>query len=155
IVGLNFWPPSSDVDFYGWQVGSDGAILMANALLWAVRKTGTNGPYPTIVAQPQSVSVAVGGSAVFSVTAIGDLPLSYSWFRDGVVVAENGGPSLTVNNVQLFDSGSRFSCVVSNAFGTAGSASATLTVTNQCGLMAVINFDDFAAPVDFPDTTHL
>src|SRR5206468_2030647 len=35
LVGLNFWPPSSDSDYFGWQVGTDGGRLMANALLWA------------------------------------------------------------------------------------------------------------------------
>lgn len=35
VVGLNFWPPSSDSDYFGWRVDTDGGRLMANALLWA------------------------------------------------------------------------------------------------------------------------
>src|SRR5262249_3762682 len=38
VVGLNFWPPSSDADPYGWQSGTDGGKLMANALLWAAHQ---------------------------------------------------------------------------------------------------------------------
>ena len=33
---------------------SQGGLLMANALLWTARKTGTNGPYPSIIEQPQA-----------------------------------------------------------------------------------------------------
>src|SRR5439155_16258299 len=32
------WPPSTDSDSYGWQAGTDGGRLMANALRWAARK---------------------------------------------------------------------------------------------------------------------
>ena len=35
IVGLNFFPPSSDVYVGGWYSATDGALLMANALVYA------------------------------------------------------------------------------------------------------------------------
>jgi hypothetical protein len=34
-VFLNFYPPSSTVNPGFWNVASDGALLMRNALLWA------------------------------------------------------------------------------------------------------------------------
>jgi hypothetical protein len=40
IVGLNFFPVSSDVgDAFFWKASSDGGRLMANALLWASSRT--------------------------------------------------------------------------------------------------------------------
>lgn len=37
IAGLNFYPPSSDADYRLWDSTSDGAKIMANALLWAAK----------------------------------------------------------------------------------------------------------------------
>ena len=35
IVGLNFFPPSSDAQAGLWTASTDGALLMGNALAWA------------------------------------------------------------------------------------------------------------------------
>lgn len=35
VVGLNFWPPSSDARSDLWPASTDGGLLMANALKWA------------------------------------------------------------------------------------------------------------------------
>jgi hypothetical protein len=37
IVGLNFYPPSSTVRSDFWSASTDGALIMANALMWAAR----------------------------------------------------------------------------------------------------------------------
>ena len=47
VVGLNFFPPSSDVRYDFWVSSTDGALLMANALVWAASAGGTISP-PTI-----------------------------------------------------------------------------------------------------------
>ncbi len=39
IVGLNFYPPSSDARADFWTANTDGARLIANALLWAASRT--------------------------------------------------------------------------------------------------------------------
>ncbi len=84
---------------------------------------------PAIATQPASQSVAAGSAVTFSVGATGTLPLSYFWLRDGAPIAGATASSYTTNNVQLADSGSRFSCLVSNTYGTALSSNALLTVT--------------------------
>ena len=83
---------------------------------------------PTITLQPQSQTATVGGTATFTINASGTAPLSYFWRRNGAVIAGANSSSYTTNNVQLVDSGAQFSCLVSNAFGTALGFGATLTV---------------------------
>ena len=83
---------------------------------------------PSITQQPTNQTVSVGGTASFSVTADGSLPLSYFWKRNVTVITGATNSSYTTNNVQLADSSSQFSCVVSNAYGTTNSQVATLTV---------------------------
>ena len=86
-------------------------------------------PAPSITVQPVSQSVGVNASATFSVTATGAAPLSYYWRRNGVPIAGATASSYTTNNVQVSDSGSQFSCLVSNAYGTVLSSNGVLTVS--------------------------
>ena len=83
---------------------------------------------PEIVTQPADQTVPVGGAATFSVAAFGSLPLSYSWMRNGVPIAGASSSSYTTNHVPSAGSGSLFSCLVTNAFGSVTSQVATLTV---------------------------
>ena len=128
VVGLNFYPPSGGVRIDFWNTNTQGGLLMANALIWA-GQSGPNTNPPVLVQQPASRTVTVGGTATFSVTASGAAPLSYYWRRNGSPIAGANASSYATNNVQLADSGSQFSCLVSNAYGTALSSQATLTVT--------------------------
>jgi uncharacterized repeat protein (TIGR01451 family) len=84
---------------------------------------------PVITSQPTDQTVSAGSTASFSVTAYGTAPLSYFWMRNGTPIADANSSNYTTNNVQLADSGSQFSCLVSNALGTALSSNATLFVT--------------------------
>ena len=98
---------------------------------------------PAITSQPASQTVFAGGAASFSVAASGTAPLSYFWQRNSVFIAEGTNSIYTTSNVQFADSGSQFSCMVSNAYGTATSSNAVLTVlTVGAGL---ITFDDLPA----------
>jgi hypothetical protein len=85
---------------------------------------------PTIITQPASITVPVGGSAAFSVTAFSSLPLNYYWYRNNVLIPGATNASYATNNVQLVDSGNLFSCLVNNSFGSVLSSNALLTVTN-------------------------
>lgn len=113
------------------------------------------GPLPAIDSQPEDAITAVGGAATFSVIASGSGPLIYVWLRDGVPIAGAMDATYSLTNAQLGDSGSHFSCLVSNAFGSVLSAYAILTVLPPGGESGVINFDEVAAPATFPQTTRL
>jgi subtilisin-like proprotein convertase family protein len=108
----------------GWDRDAGYGILMADLALQAVPL----GVAPGIVVQPASVTTNIGATVSFNVTASGSALLSYYWSRNGAPIAGASTSSYTTNNVQLADSGSQFSCLVSNAYGTTNSLSATLTV---------------------------
>ena len=83
----------------------------------------------TIIGQPTNFVTSYGGSAVFSVTADGTLPLSYQWWDAGANTPINGASNTTLvlNGVTVNDS---YYCVVTNEFGTSQSVSASLTVVS-------------------------
>ncbi|HET6438518.1 MAG TPA: glycoside hydrolase family 44 protein [Anaeromyxobacter sp.] len=88
---------------------------------------------PSITAQPQSVSVTVGQTATFSVTASGTAPLSYQWTRNGENISGATSTSYTTPATATADNGAQFRVVVTNASGSLTSEPATLTVTSSGG----------------------
>ncbi len=62
----------------------------------------------------------------------GDRPLSYQWWHDDQQLAEATSATLTLANVQMADGG-QYRVEVSNAYGTATSEAATLTVEAVSG----------------------
>jgi hypothetical protein len=82
---------------------------------------------PGITADPASLTISPGDSASFTVGVAGTMPLSYQWRFDGVDLAAATGPTLNIGDVQLASAGD-YVVVVTNLFGGATSAVATLTV---------------------------
>ncbi len=82
---------------------------------------------PFIVVQPVSVTATAGGAASFGVTVRGTAPLSYQWRKDGEWLVGATQATLTLTNVRATDAAA-YSVAITNAFGTAVSASARLTV---------------------------
>ncbi len=101
-----------------------GAATSSNALL-TVYVSATS---PAILSQTPSQVVLLGNPATFSVTVSGSLPLSYFWQRNGALIPGATNFSYALNNAQLSDSGSKFSCLVTNAYGSAASTNVTLKV---------------------------
>jgi pectin methylesterase-like acyl-CoA thioesterase len=83
---------------------------------------------PVISVQPTNLSITVGSSASFSVTAGGVPAVSYQWNRNGTPIANAINPSFTVSNVQGSDNGAVFSVTVSNSVGNVTSSNSALTV---------------------------
>jgi alpha-tubulin suppressor-like RCC1 family protein len=101
-----------------------GSAISSNAVLTVVVPAVP----PTIISQTPSQVVLLGNAATFSVNASGSDPLSYFWKRDGAIIPGATNFIYTLNNAQLSDSGSKFSCLVTNAFGSAASTNATLKI---------------------------
>lgn len=97
-----------------------GSITSSNALL-TVRVP------PTIITQPLSQSVVVGITVNLVAAAVGDPTLTYQWRFNGAAIGGATGPTLSLSNVQTSQSGD-YSVVVTNPYGTATSANATLSV---------------------------
>ncbi|HSW44162.1 MAG TPA: immunoglobulin domain-containing protein [Phycisphaerae bacterium] len=94
---------------------------------------GTSGDPPSITQQPGDQAVTAGGTATFTVIASGTTPLSYQWQKNQANLTDGGHYSgaatatLTVSSVDSNDAAS-YRCVVTNAYGTATSNEAVLTI---------------------------
>src|SRR5262249_52307377 len=88
---------------------------------------------PSIVTQPTNEDILVGGTAIFTASASGALPLTYQW-RKGGTNLNNGGNvtgatsnTLTLTAVTPGDSGN-YTLFVTNVYGSTTSSVASLTV---------------------------
>ncbi len=84
---------------------------------------------PILTAQPTSVTALAGGSASFTVGAVGVGAISYQWFRNGALLPGATAATLSLTNLQPVDVGTYYAVVTGTA-GTVTSASATLTGSN-------------------------
>lgn len=88
---------------------------------------------PVIVAQPQNQVATNGGSATFTVAAIGPTPISYRWrfngtnLVDGANISGAGLDALVLNGVNLSSEGA-YDVIVSNVHGAVISTPATLVL---------------------------
>jgi hypothetical protein len=92
---------------------------------------------PSIVTNPASRTISLGGSTNFTIGAVGDAPLNYQWWltqtNAGQANAITGPISDATNtfysviNAQATNAGGYF-VIVTNSFGTATSSVATLTI---------------------------
>jgi hypothetical protein len=87
-----------------------------------------SGQAPTISAQPASAVIPLDSSATLSVSAAGTGPLSYQWSLNGSAISGANSATLTTAALQLSDSGDKFSVTISNAYGSATSGIATITI---------------------------
>ena len=107
---------------------SAGALLTVSAVTLA----------PEIVTQPGSVNARVGGAVAFSVVANGTAPLHYQWRRNNVDLPNQNDARLIISPVSGANDQDQYIAVVSNAAGSATSATATLSVTAQAGQIDVV-----------------
>jgi hypothetical protein len=82
---------------------------------------------PIITSQPVSQTNNAGTTAVFSVGAVGTLPLSHQWFKGGLLINGATNPTLTLPFISEGDVAG-YSVVVSNAYGSTNSRTAELAL---------------------------
>jgi len=109
-----------------------GSNISSNATL-----TVTISP-PFITQQPVNQNVDTGGTTCFTVLAGGSQPLGYQWQKNNSGLSDGGHYSgsttttLTITGADANDAAS-YRCVVTNAYGSTNSVSATLSVNpNVC-----------------------
>src|SRR6201999_1203312 len=66
-----------------------------------------------------------GGSATFTISAIGAVPLYYYWSSNGVVVAASTNSAYMLTNAQA---SATYVCLVSNFLGSVASSPVTVSV---------------------------
>jgi len=91
---------------------------------------------PAITAQPASRTNHAGSTAVFSVQAAGTAP-QYQWYKNGGAVSGGTEAALTLPAVNDGDAGT-YSVVVSNAYRSASSSNADLTVVSPLTIESVV-----------------
>jgi glucose/arabinose dehydrogenase len=134
------------------DVGADGLLYYLARGAGAIgRVRAISSQPPAITAQPANRTVAIGQTATFSVSATGSQPLSYQWQRGTVNIAGATGSSYSLV-AAAGDSGATFRVVVTNAFGTATSSSATLTVSSNAAPVATITAPSSGALYSGGDT---
>ncbi len=106
---------------------SNGDVYTLDDIVIQKVSSGTVIP-PSITSHPANQNVVVGQTATFGVTAQGTSPMQYQWQRGGVSIPGATSPTYAIT-AAIVDNGSSFRCVVTNAAGSATSASALLTVT--------------------------
>ena len=82
----------------------------------------------SITSQPQSLGVAAGGVASFTVGVSGTTPYLYQWRKAGSPIANATNQTYIIAITALGDAGT-YSVVVSNSISSATSSNASLTVT--------------------------
>lgn len=121
---------------FGIAVSASGTIVVGDTLNETIRVGSVAAPVsPTILTQPASETVNVGGVSTFSVNAAG-VPLpSYQWQQNGVNISTASNrfsgttsQTLTISNTQLADAGP-YTAIITNGSGSVESGPATLSVT--------------------------
>ena len=141
-AGLNFFPPSSDVNSVGWVSTTDGARLMTDALLWSGRIP------PNILNAPDDQILPPGATASFKVLADGTPPLTYQWRFNGNNLVSATNNTLAVSTLPANEGD--YSVVVSNLFGATTTLNAALNPQLSLSPSAVVNgaFSIYLADAD-------
>ena len=94
---------------------------------------------PSILAAPAALTVAAGQAASFSVSVAGSAPLTYQWYKGSVPIPGATAATFSLPAVATSDAGD-YRVVVTNSFGSATSAAATLTVAVSAGSVFATTF---------------
>ena len=127
---------TASLTLQGVQTNDAGSYWLAvtNAVGSATSATATVnvGNAPVITVQPQSQTVATGGTVSFTSDGTGSQPLGYQWYLGTTALSDDAHrtgsttATLSLTNVTANDAGT-YTMVLSNAYGTATSVAATLT----------------------------
>lgn len=85
---------------------------------------------PLVLMDPASATRCTEETAVFTVSASSNAPLTYQWRKDGIDLPGENGSTLTLNALVLGDAGD-YDVVIDNGCDTTTSAAATLMVEEK------------------------
>ena len=83
---------------------------------------------PIITQQPTNQTVVPGINVTFSVRVVGTAPLTYQWTSNNVAVPGGTNATFTLTNASLSASGTYYSVLVTNSYGSVLSSNAVLAV---------------------------
>jgi len=130
------------------KVSADGSLYYLSIGAGSVfRVRFTNIP-PNITTQPSDQNVPLGQTATFSCAASGSTPITFQWQRNMSNIQGATNSSYMTPSTVLTDMGAKFRCVATNAFGSATSSEATLTVTAPPPVLMNDQNTDIAAALE-------
>ena len=115
-------------------IGNRAFVRTSAGNLVVLPLAGPSPAAPAVVNQPPHITELVGNSTSLSVMTVGNSPLTFQWFKNGVLLTNDArflgvnSPFLRITALTLADSGS-YSLSISNAFGAT-------TSTNQLFVVA-------------------
>lgn len=110
------------------EQGPDGNLYYLSRSTNALFKISYVGvSAPVINSHPVSTTVIGGQTATFMITVTGTPPITYQWKKNGVNISNSNNSVLTINNASAANAAT-YTCKVTNAYGTATSNAAVLTV---------------------------
>ncbi len=130
----------------GTHVDATGSVVNRNNLSGDISQLGTEfalgRPRPLILTHPVSLIQCEHTDAVFSVVATGAGPLTYRWYKDGVIITN--GPdysgartaTLTVIDINLVDAGNYY-CEVSDRYRNKTRSNTATLIVNKIPVASV------------------
>jgi hypothetical protein len=83
---------------------------------------------PSITVQPQSTNVINNNSVTLSVTATGDVPMTYQWTSNGINIPDATNNTYTTPLLGPSDDGTHFAVTVTNSAGSVTSQDAIISI---------------------------
>jgi hypothetical protein len=128
--------------------GGDTTLLIDNVSI-----VPPNTP-PSITLQPQDVTVGLGDTATFTVSAAGSTPLTYQWYFGSDAIVGGTSPTLTVV-ADFPDVAGNYFAIAANGAGSITSRVARLTVRDKVTTFFNTGVDEFGdALTDGSADTH-
>ena len=112
-----------------WQKPGDPAIVNNTVPIPASNCIPYGLTAPILTTDLTNLTVVEGGMATFQVQLARFLGAAYQWKRNGTNLPNANTALYTLAPVGLSDSGSTFSCLITNFYGKTNTATVTLTVT--------------------------
>ncbi|MEY2878840.1 MAG: hypothetical protein RLZZ15_1220, partial [Verrucomicrobiota bacterium] len=122
----------SSLTFAAVQLGDAGPydVVATSSLGSATSNVGTltvTDAAPAFTLVPVGATLAVGGSTTLSAAAIGSLPLTYQWRKDGTNLPGATNPTLAILNAQTADAG-LYVVVATNGAGSTATTAVRVNV---------------------------
>ncbi|MBU1086084.1 MAG: immunoglobulin domain-containing protein [Candidatus Omnitrophica bacterium] len=125
------WNISGSVIIRATRTSGDNAVI--SGLFFGGGSTGIE---PSIITEPEDITIAEGSQAAFSVVTSGSAPLIYQWYKDDVLIDGATQASYITSETVLADSGGLFKVTVTNDYGSVISREALLTVKQSVNATA-------------------
>ena len=138
-----------------WIYSKDGGTVAGSDAGWVdqVEFLATSQAPPVFTRQPADTTVPAGGIAFLCTETVGAQPMTYQWFKNGVAVSGAASSSFAVNASATGDSGT-YTCVATNALGTATSSAAVLTVLSTISALSTAVDNTTQLWTSVGDTMH-